>query len=247
MLPNTHDLTDSVALVTGGSRGIGRAVSLALAEAGADIAVNYLSREREAQEVRSQAQACGRRSITVRADVSVAAEVSRMVKSVEEELGAVAILVNNAGIARPRRLEEISEDDWDKTVDVNLKSVFLVTQAVLPSMRAGKWGRIINISSTAIQLGGIVGPHYTASKAGIWGLTHSYASQLTGEGITVNAVAPALIETEMLTGNLKATPERIPVGRFGTPEEVAEVVLMLARNGYITGQTINVNGGLYMS
>jgi 3-oxoacyl-[acyl-carrier protein] reductase len=247
MLPNTHDLTDSVALVTGGSRGIGRAVSLALAEAGADIAVNYLSREREAQEVRSQVQACGRRSITVRADVSVAAEVSRMVKSVEEELGAVAILVNNAGIARPRRLEEISEDDWDKTVDVNLKSVFLVTQAVLPSMRAGKWGRIINISSTAIQLGGIVGPHYTASKAGIWGLTHSYASQLTGEGITVNAVAPALIETEMLTGNLKATPERIPVGRFGTPEEVAEVVLMLARNGYITGQTINVNGGLYMS
>jgi 3-oxoacyl-[acyl-carrier protein] reductase len=244
---NTRNLTGSVALVTGGSRGIGRAVSLALAEAGADIAVNYHSREREAEEVRSQVQGYGRRCITVRADVSVATDVSRMVKSVEKELGAVTILVNNAGIARPRRLEEITEDDWDKTIDVNLKSVFLVTQAVLPNMRAGRWGRIINISSTAIQLGGIVGPHYTASKAGIWGLTHAYASQLTGEGITVNAVAPALIETEMLTGNLKATPERIPVGRFGTTEEVAEVVLMLTRNGYITGQTMNVNGGLYMS
>jgi 3-oxoacyl-[acyl-carrier protein] reductase len=247
MLTNTRDLTGRVALVTGGSRGIGRAVSLALAEAGAEIAVNYHSREREAEEVLSRVQSYGRRCIKVRADVSVAADASRMVKSVEEELGAVTILVNNAGIARPRRLEEITEEDWDTTIDVNLKSVFLVTQAVLPNMRAGRWGRIINISSTAIQLGGIVGPHYTASKAGIWGLTHAYASQLTGEGITVNAIAPALIETEMLTGSLKATPERIPVGRFGTAEEVADVVLMLARNGYITGQTINVNGGLYFS
>jgi 3-oxoacyl-[acyl-carrier protein] reductase len=247
MLTNTRDLTGRVALVTGGSRGIGRAVSLALAEAGAEIAVNYHSREREAEEVLSRVQSYGRRCLTVRADVAVAADVSRMVKSVEEELGAVTILVNNAGIARSRRLEEITEEDWDTTMNVNLKSVFLVTQAVLPNMRAGRWGRIINVSSTAIQVGGIVGPHYTASKAGIWGLTHSYASQLTREGITVNAVAPALIETEMLTGNLKATPERIPVGRFGTAEEVAEVVLMLARNGYITGQTINVNGGLYFS
>jgi 3-oxoacyl-[acyl-carrier protein] reductase len=244
---DTQELSGRVALVTGGSRGIGRAVSLALAGAGADIAVNYRSREREAQEMRSQVEGCGRRCITVRADVSVATDVSRMVKSVEETLGAVTILVNNAGIARPRSLEEITEEDWDTTMNVNLKSVFLVTQAVLPNMRAGKWGRIINISSTAIQLGGIVGPHYTASKAGIWGLTHSYASQLTGEGITVNAVAPALIETEMLTGSLKAQPERIPVGRFGTTEEVAQAVLMLTRNGYMTGQTVNVNGGLYMT
>ncbi len=247
MLSNTRDLTGRVALVTGGSRGIGRAISLALAEAGADIGVNYLSREREAEEVHALVERSGRRCITVGADVSVASDVSRMVKSVEEELGGVTILVNNAGIARPRGLDEITEEDWDTTIDVNLKSVFLVTQAVLPNMRAGRWGRIINISSTAIQLGGIVGPHYTASKAGIWGLTHSYASQLTGEGITVNAIAPALIETEMLAGNPKARPERIPVGRFGKVEEVAEVVLMLARNGYITGQTINVNGGLYPS
>ncbi|MHB8851486.1 MAG: SDR family oxidoreductase [Acidithiobacillus ferriphilus] len=172
---------------------------------------------------------------------------SRMIQCVEEELGAVSILVNNAGIARPQALEEITEKDWDEIINVNLRSVFLVTQAVLPRMRAAKWGRIINLSSAAVQLGGIIGPHYTASKAGVLGLTHSYASLLAGEGITVNAVAPALIETDMIAGNPQARPERIPVGRFGTAEEVAEAVVMLASNGYITGQTINVNGGLYMS
>ncbi|MCL5738312.1 MAG: 3-oxoacyl-ACP reductase FabG [Bacteroidetes bacterium] len=247
MMTNTRNLTDKVALVTGGNRGIGRAVVRALAEAGADIALNYHSRESEADQVRSLVESYGRRCVTVRADVSVAADVSRMVKSVEGMLGAVTILVNNAGIARPQPLEEITEEDWDEIIDVNLKSVFLVTQAVLPDMRAARWGRIINMSSAATQLGGIIGPHYTASKAGILGLTRSYASQLAREGITVNAIAPALIETEMIAGNPQARPERIPVGRFGTSEEVAEVVVMLALNGYITGQTISVNGGLYMS
>ena len=247
MITNTHDLAGRVALVTGGSRGIGRAVALALAEAGADIAVNYRSRENEAGQVKSQGERYGRRCITVQADVSVAADVSRMVQCVEEELGAVSILVNNAGIARPQALEEITEKDWNEIIDVNLKSVFLVTQAVLPRMRAAKWGRIINLSSAAVQLGGIIGPHYTASKAGVLGLTHAYASLMAGEGITVNAIAPALIETEMIAGNPQARPERIPVGRFGTAEEVTEAVVMLVRNGYITGQTINVNGGLYMS
>ena len=247
MVTTTRDLTGRIALVTGGSRGIGRAVALALAEAGADIAINYRSRESEARQVGSQVESHGRRCITVRADVSVAAEVSRMVRRVEEELGAVSILVNNAGVARPQSLEEITEKDWDEIIDVNLKSVFLVTQAVLPKMRAAKWGRIINLSSAAVQLGGIIGPHYTASKAGVLGLTHAYASLLAGEGITVNAIAPALIETEMIAGNPQARPEWIPVGRFGTAEEVTEAVVMLVRNGYITGQTINVNGGLYMS
>ena len=247
MITNTHDLAGRVALVTGGSRGIGRAVALALAEAGADIAVNYRSRENEAGQVKSQVERYGRRCITVQADVSVAADVSRMVQCVEEELGAASILVNNAGIARPQSLEEITEKDWNEIIDVNLKSVFLVTQAVLPKMRAAKWGRIINLSSAAVQLGGIIGPHYTASKAGVLGLTHAYASLMAGEGITVNAIAPALIETEMIAGNPQARPERIPVGRFGTAEEVTEAVVMLVRNGYITGQTINVNGGLYMS
>jgi len=244
---NPRDLQGKVALVTGGNRGIGRAVTLALAQAGADIAVNYHQREREAEEVRSQVESYGRRCVTVRANVAVAADVGRMVESVEGALGAVTILVNNAGIARPQAVEEITEADWDEIIDVNLKSVYLVTQAVLPNMRAAKWGRIINMSSAAAQLGGIIGPHYTASKAGILGLTHSYALLLAGEGITVNAIAPALIETEMIAGNPQARPERIPVGRFGTTEEVAQVVLMLARNGYITGQTISVNGGVYMS
>lgn len=246
-MTNTRDLTGKIALVTGASRGIGRAVVLALAETGADIAVNYHNRENEAEQVRSQVESYGRRCVIVRANVSVAADVTRMVATVEGALGAVTILVNNAGIARPQALEEITEADWDEIIDVNLKSVFLVTQAVLPRMRAAKWGRIINMSSAAAQLGGIIGPHYTASKAGILGLTHAYALLLAGEGITVNAIAPALIETEMISGNSQARPERIPVGRFGTSEEVAEVVVMLARNGYITGQTMNVNGGLYMS
>jgi 3-oxoacyl-[acyl-carrier protein] reductase len=208
---------------------------------------NYHNRESEAEQVRYQVESYGRRCVTVRANVAVAADVARMVEAVEGALGAVSILVNNAGIARPQAVEEISEADWDEIIDVNLKSVFLVTQAVLPNMRAAKWGRIINMSSAAAQLGGIIGPRYTASKAGILGLTHSYALLLAGEGITVNAIAPAFIETEMIAGNPQAGPERIPVGRFGTTEEVAAVAVMLARNGYITGQTISVNGGVYMS
>jgi 3-oxoacyl-[acyl-carrier protein] reductase len=246
-MTDTSDLTGKVALVTGASRGIGRAVAVALAEAGADVAVNYRSREGEAEQVRSKVEAFGRRCIVVRADVSKAADVTRMVLAVEDALGTVAILVNNAGIARSKAFQEITEADWDETMDVNLKSVFLVTQAVLPNMRAMKWGRIINISSTAAQVGGVIGPHYTASKAGILGLTRSYASLFTKDGITVNAIAPALIETEMIADNPKIRPELIPIGRFGTGEEVAEVAVMLACNSYITGQTMNVNGGLYMS
>jgi 3-oxoacyl-[acyl-carrier protein] reductase len=129
----------------------------------------------------------------------------------------------------------------------NLKSVFLVTQAVLPGMRSRRWGRMINLSSVAAQLGGVVGPHYAASKAGVLGLTHSYATLLAKEGITANAIAPALIATEMVANNPNARPDLIPLGRLGTVQEVAEVAVMLASNGYITGQTINVNGGWYMS
>jgi 3-oxoacyl-[acyl-carrier protein] reductase len=241
------DLTGKVALVTGTSRGIGRAIAIALARAGADVAVNYRSRHQEANETCDEIKRLGRRSIAVEADVSVTADVARLVATVETELGPVAILVNNAGITRPQPVAEITERDWDELIAVNLKSVFLVTQAVLPKMRATRWGRIINLSSVAAQTGGVVGPHYAASKAGILGLTHSYANLLAKEGIMVNAIAPALIETEMVTGNPNARPDLIPVGRFGTVDEVADVAMMLARNGYITGQTINVNGGWYMS
>jgi 3-oxoacyl-[acyl-carrier protein] reductase len=241
------DLTGKIALVTGGNTGIGRATALALAGAGADVAVNYRSGETEARQVEAAIERLGRRALLVRADVSVSAQVSAMVAAVEHDLGAPSVLVNNAGATRPQPLEEITEKDFDDMIDVNLKSAFLVTQAVLPGMRARHWGRIINLSSVAAQLGGVVGPHYAASKAGMLGLTHSYAALLAKEGITVNAIAPALINTAMITSNPRARPDILPVGRFGTVEEVAEVAAMLAGNAYITGQTINVNGGWYMS
>ena len=241
------EASGKIALVTGASRGIGSAIAIALAGAGADVAVNFKNREKEARETCSEIEGFKRRGIPVGGDVSVAADVSRIVRTVKKYLGEVSILVNNAGITRPKALDEITEGIWDEVLQNNLKSTFLVTQAVLPGMRARGWGRIINLSSIAAQLGGVVGPHYAASKAGIIGLTHSYAALLAKEGITVNVIAPALIETEMVTSNPNARPDLIPIGRFGMVEEVAEVVVMLAANGYITGQTINVNGGWYMS
>jgi len=241
-----EELRSKVALVTGGSRGIGRAVALALAKTGCNVAVNYRARAQEAEALTSDIRNLGTKAIHLQADVSQSAAVRAMIGAVNRELGTIGILINNAGIARPQKLEEIGEDDWDEIIAVNLKSAFLVTQAVLPEMRRLKWGRIINISSVAAQTGGVVGPHYAASKAGMLGLTHSYASRLAKEGISVNAIAPALIETDMVTSNPGARSDLIPVGRFGTVDEVAEVAVMLAGNGYITGQTINVNGGWYM-
>lgn len=236
-----------VALVTGGSRGLGEAICRALAAAGADVAVNYRSHARGAEAVRKDVEAAGRRAMVIQADVSLSGEVARMVAEIEATLGGVDILINNAGILRAQPIEEITEADWDELIDVNLKSAFLCSQAVLPGMRARQWGRIVNVSSAAAQLGGFVGPHYSASKAGMLGLTHSYATLLVREGITVNAVAPALIDTDMVRSNPHIRPELVPVGRFGTADEHAEAVVMLARNAYITGQTINVNGGMYFS
>jgi 3-oxoacyl-[acyl-carrier protein] reductase len=242
-----NPLNGRTALVTGSSRGIGRAIALALARAGAGVLVNYRVRAAEAQAVADEIAQIGPPCACVQADVSVAGDVERLVRTAEEHVGPIDILVNNAGIARVQPVEEITERDWDELMDGNLKSCFLVTQAVLPGMRARKWGRIVNLSSVAAQLGGVVGPHYAASKAGMHGLTHFYAQRFAKEGITANTIAPALIETEMVTSNLNAKPERIPIGRFGAVDEVADVVVMLATNGYITGQTIGVNGGWYMS
>jgi len=183
------DLTNRVALVTGGSRGIGAAIAIALAKAGADVSVNYRERAAAANAVCGEITAIGRKAIGIRADVSVAADVRRMVAEVEAHLGGVDILVNNAAIAHPRKLEEITEAEWGEVLTVNLKSVFLVTQVVVGGMRQKKWGRIINLSSVAAQTGGAVGAHYAASKAGIIGLRHSCASSLIRDGITVNAIA----------------------------------------------------------
>jgi 3-oxoacyl-[acyl-carrier protein] reductase len=240
-------LKGKIALVTGGNRGIGAACSLALARAGCDVAVNFHQRAEDAEKTCAQIRNLGRRALAIQADVSQSEQVKRMVAQIEKELGPVSLLVNNAGMMRVRKPEEITEADWDEHINVNLKSAFLVTQAVLPRMRDQKWGRIINISSVAAQIGGVVGPHYAAAKAGMLGLMRAYAHVLAKEGITANAVTPALIDTEMVRSNPRATPSLIPVGRFGSPEEVASVVLMLAENAYMTGQTINVNGGWYMS
>jgi 3-oxoacyl-[acyl-carrier protein] reductase len=243
----SEELIGKTALVTGSSRGIGKAIALALAEAGADVAVNYSAHEQEAQDVCGRIKSLGRRCTAVQADVSSASEVSRLVETVRRELGAVTILVNNAGIARTQTITDITEQDWDAVMNINLRAAFLVTQAVVAGMRTARWGRIINISSTAAQLGGVVGPHYAASKAGLIGLTHYYASQLAKEGITANTIAPGPVRSDMSANLPQLTVSMIPVGRFGEPEEVAAVALLLASNGFITGQTINVNGGRYMS
>jgi 3-oxoacyl-[acyl-carrier protein] reductase len=241
------DLRGKIALVTGASRGIGRAIALALAAAGADVALNFLTDSQQVQAVEAQILQLGRRSLIVQADVSQSREVQRLAQQVNDRLGSVDILVNNAGIARAQPMDQVTETDWDDLVDTNLKSCFLMTQAFLPPMRLRKWGRVINLSSVAAQIGGVVGPHYAASKAGMLGLTHYYARYLATEGVTVNAIAPALIETDMTTTNLSASVRNIPVGRFGSVDEVSDVAVLLARNGYITGQTININGGWVMS
>jgi 3-oxoacyl-[acyl-carrier protein] reductase len=243
----TTQLIGKIALVTGASRGIGRAVALSLAAAGADVAVNFRVAKEEADSLADEIKKLARRCLTIQADVSKGPEVERLVSAVQTELGPVSVLVNNAGIARLQPLEEITEVDWGEVVDVNLKSAFLMIQACLPDFRRQKWGRIVNISSVAAQLGGIVGPHYAASKAGLHGLTHYYARALAKEGITANAVAPALIETDMIADNPAATADLIPIGRIGQVQEVADVVMLAVSNGYLTGQTLSVNGGLYMT
>ena len=241
------ELENRIALVTGASRGLGRAMAIALAGAGAQVAVNYRKEQAAAQEVCSTIQQLGSRAISVQADVSVSADVDRLVTTVERDLGPVDILVNNAGISQIKPFGDLTEADWDHLLDVNLKSAFLVTQRVLPGMRKRCWGRIINLSSVAAQTGGVIGPHYAASKAGLIGLTHSYAALLAKEGITANAIAPALIATDMITSNPNASPERLPVGFFGSPEEIARVAVLLAGSDFITGQTFSVNGGWYMT
>ena len=210
-----NGLAGKVALVTGASRGIGKAIAIALAGAGCDVAVNYITKHTSAMEVCSVIKSLGRRAEPIKADVSRAADVEDMVRAAVEKLGEISILVNNAGKATPKSIDDMNEQTWDETIRVNLKSCFLVTQAVLPGMRARRWGRIVNISSTAAQVGGIVGPHYAASKAGIQGLTHSYASCLTKEGITCNSISPALIATEMVANNPNARPDLIPLVVLG--------------------------------
>jgi len=236
------DLNGHTALVTGASRGIGAAIAIALAEAGAAVAVNYRERADEADAVVAKIRESGGHATGIAADVSQAAAVAKMVDLASSALGAIDILVNNAGLAIVRSIDDLTESDFDRTIAVNLKSAFLCTQAVLPAMRAKKWGRIVNISSGAARGAGAIGVHYNASKAGMEGLTRGYAARLVKEGITVNAVAPSLIETDMMRGRSDLA-RNIPLGRLGQPGEVAQAVLMVLGNDYMTGQTIILNGG----
>ena len=236
-------LNNRVALVTGGSRGIGQAIAVSLAEAGAAIAVNYREKTAEARNVVETIHRAGGRAMAVGADVSQAAEVAGMMAAIERELGPVDVLVNNAGIGLVRTVDELTEDDFDRTIAVNLNWVFLCTLGVVPGLRALNWVRIVIFSSGGARGAGGVGPHYNASKAGMEGMTRGYAARLVKDGITVNAVAPSLIATDMVSA-VASSAARIPLGRFGTPQECAQVVMMLVGNEYMTGQTVALSGGL---
>ncbi len=241
-------LTHKVALVTGASKGIGKEIAITLAAAGATVIVNYNSSRSEAEAIVSSIKADEGQAFAIQADVSKETDVKDLFQQITDFTGTVDILVNNAGVGPIKPFLELTLADFQQSININLTSHFIVTQAALPAMIEKNFGRIINISSIAAQLGGVIGPHYAAAKAGQIGLTHSYAALLAKYGgITSNAIAPALIETDMIKNNPNIKPTIIPIGRFGQPEEVADIVLLLATNGYINGQTINVNGGWYMS
>ena len=238
------------ALVTGASRGIGRAIALRLAAEGASVAVNYHSGADEAASVVSEITASGGSAIAFQASVASAEEANRLVDATVEALGGIDILVNNAGITRDNLLMRLSEDDWDAVLDTNLKGAFLCTKAAIRPMLRQRSGRIVNMSSIVAITGNPGQANYTAAKAGLIGFTKTIAREVASRGITVNALAPGFIETQMVEAIpedlRKQILERIPLGQFGTPDDVARSVVFLASDdgAYITGQVIGIDGGL---
>ncbi|MFD2700065.1 3-oxoacyl-[acyl-carrier-protein] reductase [Paenibacillus shunpengii] len=248
----TTTLQGQVALVTGASRGIGRSIALALADAGADVAVNYAGNEAAAAEVVQLIEAKGVRAIAIKANVGITAEADQLVKETLDQLGRIDILVNNAGITRDNLIMRMKEEEFDQVIETNLKGVFNCLKAVTRPMMKQRYGRIINISSVVGVLGNPGQANYVAAKAGVIGLTKSSSRELASRGITVNCIAPGFIETEMTQGLSSELVEGmlsgIPLSRLGRPEEVAGVALFLASESasYMTGQTLHVDGGMYM-
>jgi 3-oxoacyl-[acyl-carrier protein] reductase len=245
-------LIGKTALVTGASRGIGREIALELARQGVDVVVNYAGSEAKAREVVEEIKGLGREAIAIQCDVSNSESVTNMVKETVDHFGKIDILVNNAGITRDNLLMRMKENEWDDVMNINLKGVFLCTKAVTRQMMKQRYGRIINISSVVGVSGNPGQANYVAAKAGVIGLTKTSAKELASRGITVNAIAPGFISTEMtdqLTEDIQNEMlKMIPLAQFGEPKDIANTVVFLASDDsrYITGQTIHVNGGMVM-
>jgi len=239
-------LQGRVALVTGASGGIGASIAARLADEGAAVALGYGGNAARANALSQRIVAKGGRAVAVGADLRVAASAVKLVDMVESALGPVDILVYSAGLGKTKPLEEVTVDDFDETIAVNLRAPFFLAQRSLPGMQLRGFGRVLFISSVAAFTGGIIGPHYASSKAGLHGLTHFLASRAAPFGITVNALAPALIaETGMLPGSPDELRERVPVRRLGHPQEVSDLAVAILRNPYLTNQVISLDGGMY--